>query len=156
MHAKQVRRLFLRKSLSLFVSLSDLKQTYAGASTGICIRHAECIKKDGHVEEKSGCQSLYIRDALDNNKGIYDQVSCELYCTEIRPDLPVVSYRRSNDNKICCACSSRGFPGQYCHHEVKCVVGASFCCDGSGAVRNSFHLASTLTLTLLISIFISQ
>ena len=49
----------------------------AGASSGICIRHAECIKKDGSIEDRSGCQSLYIRDALNDNKGIHDQTSCE-------------------------------------------------------------------------------
>ena len=128
----------------------------AGASSGLCIRHAECIKKDGQGEERSGCQSLYVRDALDDNRGIYDLTSCELYCSEIRPDLPIVSYRRSSDNRICCACSSRGYPGQYCHSDVKCVIGASFCCEGSGAVRNTFHLATTLTLTLLVSIFINN
>ena len=49
----------------------------AGASSGLCIRHAECIKKDGQGEERSGCQSLYVRDALDDNKGIYDVLKPE-------------------------------------------------------------------------------
>jgi hypothetical protein len=126
-----------------------------GGSVGMCMRHAECIKKNGALEERSGCQSLYIRDALNDNKGIYNKASCELYCTEIRPDLPVVSYRRSQDNRICCACSSRGYPGQYCHSETKCVIGASFCCEGSGAISiKSVHLGM-LSVTLLLSIFIN-
>lgn len=122
-----------------------------GASVGLCVRHASCIKKDGLAEEKSGCQSKYIRDALGDTKGIHSLESCQLYCSEIRPDLPVVSYRRSEKNKICCACSSTGIPGQYCHKEVKCIIGASFCCEGSNAASLSLSL-TTITMIIFMGI----
>ena len=61
----------------------------AGASSGICIRHAECIKKDGSSEDRSGCQSLYIRDALNDNKGIHDQVIIKYVAHAVQEDFQV-------------------------------------------------------------------
>ena len=111
---------------------SGLEGTFGctvGGSQGGCFRHLTCIK------EESGCQSNYMR-AIFQPDGIVNQDLCEKYCQEIRPDLPVVSFRKSStSSKICCACSSTGYPGQYCHSDVKCVIGASFCCEGNHGTR---------------------
>jgi len=113
-----------------------------GGTQAGCYRDYECVKKS------NSCQSDYILSIYPNG-GINSQESCIKYCEEIRPELTVVSFRRHADtNQICCACSSRGYPGQYCHSDVKCVVGASFCCEGSSAPRRAFAATSAVVLSI--------
>lgn len=99
-----------------------------------CHRTLNCLNIDRPDRKDDGCQSDYITAIYPG--GINSQESCIKYCEEVRPELKVVTYRKDKtdgSSKICCACSSRGYPGQYCHSDLRCVIGASFCCEGNPA-----------------------
>jgi hypothetical protein len=72
-----------------------------------------------------------------------DVTSCQSWCNENRPDLPIVSWKLLG-LRYCCACSSVGYTGEYCHSEIRCVAGFGMCCTDSPGSKATVSLATAL------------